>query len=134
MPPPGQPELPDGGYPPSCPFGYTFLEPSGGEAVRRDWRPITEAELKAATDAGVAIRRVVVVEIPSTGALIAHVRLSDRDGWHELALRRKEASKAWRDYRTLRAALGERGYRGPIFIYPVGHPLLARLGVGAAEG
>jgi hypothetical protein len=92
---------------------------------------LTEADVEAAVGSGAVIRRVLVVEQAATGALIACLKLSSRAGWFLVALRRKEGAKTWRDWRTLRRTLGSSvwGYRGPVFVYPEGHPFPARLGI-----
>ncbi|RYI19356.1 MAG: hypothetical protein EON48_09295 [Acetobacteraceae bacterium] len=114
-----------------CP-GYRDGEDSAGETVRNPRQGISEADLrKVVMDANSPARilRVVVVEVATTADLAPYLVLSDRAGWHPLALRRHEGVKAWGDLRTLRKVLAGFGYSGRLHVIPQGDPLLARLGI-----
>lgn len=112
--------------------GYRDGEESAGETVRQPKQGISEADLRKVlmdADQPARILRVVVVEVATTADLAPYLVLSDRSGWHPLALRRHEGVKAWGDLRTLRKVLAGFGYTGRLHVIPQGNPLLARLGI-----
>ena len=108
--------------------GYVPVEAAWGEAVRAR-EGISESDLGKAVAAGVRVLRVVVVEVAATADLAPFLRLSDRSGWHHIALRRYEGPKTWGDLRTLRRVLAGYGYRDMLRVVPQGHPFLARIGI-----
>ena len=92
---------------------------------------ISEYDLAAAVAAGARVRRVVVVEVPPVSAgLVPHLLLSDRPGWHPIAMRKYEGIRCWKDYRNLRRTLAGFGFHGVLRCVPQGHPVLSRLGIG----
>lgn len=93
---------------------------------------LSEAELAKAVSSGAVIRRAVVVEVAATGDYILYLRLSDRAGYACVAKRRpKDGPKAWGDFRTLHRMLHKQGHRDGICVFPEGHPILLRFGIGA---
>lgn len=115
-------------FPDVQPCGYFPADSVWGEAVRaRDG--ISESDLGKVVAAGVQVRRVVVVEVAATSELAPFLLLSDRPGWHHIALRRYEGPKTWGDFRLLRRVLGGYGYRGMLRVVPQGHPFLSRIGI-----
>ena len=115
-------------FPDGAPSGYVLAESAWGEAVRAR-EGISESDLGKAIAAGVQVRRVVVVEVAATADLAPFLLLSDRPGWHHIALRRYEGPKSWGDYRILRRVLAGFGYRGMLRVVPQGHPFLSRIGI-----
>ncbi|GAA0592514.1 hypothetical protein GCM10009416_33640 [Craurococcus roseus] len=115
-------------FPDEAPSGYVLAESAWGEAVRAR-EGISESDLGKAVAAGVQVRRVVVVEVAATAELAPFLLLSDRPGWHHIALRRYEGPKSWGDYRILRRVLAGFGYRGMLRVVPQGHPFLSRIGI-----
>lgn len=115
-------------FPDDGPCGYVSAESAWGEAVRAR-EGISESDLGKAVAAGVEVRRVVVVEVAATAELAPFLLLSDRPGWHHIALRRYEGPKSWGDYRILRRVLAGFGYRGMLRVVPQGHPFLSRIGI-----
>ena len=99
---------------------------SGG-AVREG---ISEQDLAAAVAAGARVRRVVVVEVLPAPGLVPHLLLSDRPGWHPIAMRKYEGIRSWKDYRNLRRSLAGFGFHGVVRCVPQGHPVLPRIGIG----
>ena len=73
--------------------------------------------------------RVVLVEIAATADLAPFLLLSDRPGWHHIALRKYEGAKTWGDVRTIRKMLAGYGYRGRLLLIPQGDPFLRVLGI-----
>lgn len=110
------------------PCGYVPVGAEWGEAVRAR-EGISESDLGKAVASGVRVLRVVVVEVAATADLAPFLRLSDRTGWHHIALRRYEGPKTWGDLRTLRRVLAGYGYRGMLRVVPQGHPFLSRVGI-----
>ena len=91
---------------------------------------ISEADLAAALAAGAKVKRVVVVEVPPVSGMVPHLLLSDRAGWHPIAMCRYEGIRLWREFKTLRRVLAGHGYTGALLFLPQGHPMLSRLGIG----
>ena len=91
---------------------------------------ISEQDLAAAVAAGARVRRVVGGGGPPASGLVPHLLLSDRPGWHPIALRKYEGVRSWKDYRNLRRALAGFGFHGVLRCVPQGHPVLSRIGIG----
>ena len=94
-------------FPDGPPCGYVPADLVWDEAVRAR-EGISESDLGKAVAAGVRVRRVLVVEVAATADLAPFLLLSDRPGWHHIALRRYEGPKTWGDFRLLRQPVYER--------------------------
>ena len=115
-------------FPDARPCCYFPTDAVWGEAVRAR-EGLSESDLGKAVAAGVRVRRVVVVEVAATADLAPFLLLSDRPGWHHIALRRYEGPKTWGDFRLLRRVLAGYGYRDTLRVVPQGHPFLSRVGI-----
>lgn len=115
------------GFPAPCHCDYGVPETESGDDVRDG--EISEADLRTQLDGGGAIRRVVIVELASTGEFVPFFRLAGRPGFLRLATRRYEGAKGWADFRTLRRSIVSKGYDGCLAVCREGNPLLARLGI-----
>ena len=81
---------------------------------------ISEADLAAAWAAGAKVKRVVVVEVPPVSGMVPHLLLSDRAGWHPIAMCRYEGIRLWREFKTLRRVLAGHGYTGALLFRNAG--------------
>lgn len=110
-------------------YGAPIASPGIDDPLARKEDLITDAELRAALQAGAVIRRVVVVEVAASSSYVAWLQLSERPGFLCLGMRRNEGPRAFLDFRTLRKKLVERGFTGCLRVCPEGSAFLERIGI-----
>lgn len=77
------------------------------------------------------MHRILVVELV-TGGFVLFVKLAGGQHYRQICMRKYEAPRVFRDYARMRIWLSEpwvNWANGPLFVYPEGHPFLARLGI-----
>lgn len=77
------------------------------------------------------MRRILVVEL-AAGGFVLFVKLAGGPCYRQISMRKYEAPRVFRDYARMRIWLSEAWVDcsdRPLFVYPEGHPFLARLGI-----